>query len=66
MNTSNRFNIETVARQSQAEISKDLATRHLLKEASLSMLGSTKPKRMVLRLASIILLLFLLLLYFLH
>ena len=33
MNTSNRFAIETIARQHQTKIEKELATRSLLKEA---------------------------------
>jgi hypothetical protein len=66
MNTSNRFNIETIARQHQAEIEKELATRHLLKESKLNTFGLTKSRRMVLRYTSVIIILSWLLVHFLR
>ena len=66
MNTSNRFGMETVARQHQKEISDELATLHLLKEARLSMPKTVKSRRMLLRFVPTIIVLSLLLLYFFH
>jgi len=65
MNASNRFNMETIARQHQAEISKELATSHLLKEGNANMPAGAKSKQMFLRLSPVVVLT-VLLLYFLH
>lgn len=65
MNTSNRFGIETIARQHQAEISKELATRQLLKKARENMSAGEKSVALAIRLSPVFILTFLLL-YFLH
>lgn len=65
MNASNRFGMETLARQHQAEISKELATRHLLRESKANMSAGAKSKQMFLRLSPVVVLT-VLLLYFLH
>jgi hypothetical protein len=65
MTTSNRFDMETVARQHQAEIARELATHHLLEEARLNTLGTKKSRRIVLQYSAAIVLLSLLLHYLL-
>lgn len=65
MTTSNRFDIETVARQHQAEIARELATHHLLKAARLNTLGTKKSRWIVLRYSAVIVPLSLLLRYLL-
>jgi ribulose-5-phosphate 4-epimerase/fuculose-1-phosphate aldolase len=65
MNASNRFGMETIARQHQAEVSKELATRHLLKESKGNMSARVKSQQMFLRLSPVVVLTALLL-YFLH
>jgi hypothetical protein len=65
MNASNRFGMETIARQHQAEISKELATHHLLKESKRNMSARAKSQQMFLRLSPVVVLTALLL-YFLH
>ena len=65
MNASNRFGIESMARQHQAEISKELATRHLLRKAREDMSAAEKSAVRALRLSPVFILTFLLL-YFLH
>jgi len=54
-----------VAQERQHEISKELATRHLLKEAEGDTPEKRKPKPMVLRIAPAFILITLILLYFL-
>jgi hypothetical protein len=53
MNTSNRFDIETVAKQRQSEISKELATRHLLKESGLNVPLMKQTMRIAWRVAPV-------------
>ena len=65
MNASNRFGMETIARQHQAEIAKDLATRHLLKQSNENRPAGVKSKQMFMRLSPVVVLT-VLLLYFLH
>ena len=65
MNASNRFGIETIARQHQAEISKELITRDLLRKARGNMSAGGRSVSFALRLSPIFILTFLLL-YFLH
>ena len=65
MNASNRFGIETIARQHQAEISKELAARQLLRSARESMSVGKRSVRLAFRLSPVFILTFLLL-YFLH
>lgn len=65
MNASNRFGIETIARQHQAEISKELATRQLLRSARENIFTGKRTVRLAFRLSPVFILTFLLL-YFLH
>ncbi len=66
MNNSNRYDVETLARQHQKEISDELATRRLLKQSQANLPGVAHPHVRILRLAPLVALLALLLLYFLH
>jgi hypothetical protein len=65
MNASNRFGIETIARQHQAEISRELATRQLIRKARENMSTGGRSISVVLRMSPVFILTFLLL-YFLH
>ncbi len=66
MNNSNRYDVETLARQHQKEISDELAARQLLKQSKMNLREVVHPKVGILRLAPIIILVTLLLLYFFH
>lgn len=59
------FYASVVARERKAEISKELAIRHMLKEAERDNPGTSKPKRMVQRFKYAVALITLILLYFL-
>ncbi len=59
------FYASVVARERKAEISKELAIRHMLKEAERDNPGTRKPKRMVLRITPALILITWILLYFL-
>ena len=66
MNTFNWFEMESTARQRQAEIAEELATQRLLREAGLVTSETKKARRVVLRYSTAIALISLLLLYLLH
>ncbi len=66
MNNSNRYDVETLARQHQKEISDELAARHLLKESGLSSPNTARSRATLLRLVPVVVLAALLLLYFFH
>lgn len=59
------FFASVVARERKDEISKELAIRHMLKEADGDMPQMTEPKPVVLRTAPALILFILILLYFL-
>jgi hypothetical protein len=59
------FYESVVARERKDEISKELAIRHMLKEAERDNPGTSKPKRVILRITPALILITLILLYFL-